>query len=64
MDINGGTCLRPVHSYMTGGAFLSLPLFLFITNISIFHCILPVRVAADVYLTLVQLLGPLHPGKI
>ena len=28
MDIHGGTCLRPVQSYMTGGAFLLSPLFL------------------------------------
>ena len=28
MDIHGGTCLRPVQSYMMGGAFLSLPMFL------------------------------------
>ena len=28
MDIHGGTCMRPVQSYMTDGAFLLLPLFL------------------------------------
>ena len=32
-DVHGGACLRPVQRFMTGGAFLFLPLFLLLRTL-------------------------------